>query len=414
MNVIFPEIFKGLFKPSRYLVYYGGRGSGKSWQIARFLILQAYAKNNIRILCTREIQRSIADSVHKLISDQIDLLELTPYFEVQNNYIKCIKTGSLFLFEGLAHNITKIKSMEGISYCWVEEAEKITEKSWDILIPTIRAKGSEIIVSFNPERDDDATYKMFIINRMENAIVQQVNWTENKHFPDVLKKEMETCKKINYSKYLHIWEGEPITDYDTLIYRFDRKINEVDYDIPYARGIETISGWDFGVSDDTAIIIMQIHQMPKSDEFPLGIKITIVDEYIKNNEKAEHYRKVIDKKKYIIHNHYCDPSGASRDSSLSSWIYKIGYNFDYTYSYSPAEMIDCSNDMIHAVRINRYQTPLVYKMFMHWQYKTDKDGVKKTPATPNHDEFSHPGTAFYFAMINRFPPTKKGGRVRIG
>jgi phage terminase large subunit len=403
---------KLLYTPKRFKVLYGGRGSGKSWGIAQALIIKAHSEPGIRILCTREIQRSISDSVHRLIADQIDRMGMSELFTVENNYITHAN-GSYFLFEGLHHNITKIKSMEGIKYCWIEEAEKITDKSWDTLIPTIRETNSEIWVSMNPERDDDPSYRRFISDTRDDTVIQKLNYYDNPFFPEVLKNEMEICKSTNHSKYLHIWEGEPITNYESLIYRFNRQVNEVETELKYQLGVETITGWDFGVSDDTAIITMQIHQVPKSKEYPLGFMINIVDEIIKNNKDAFYYREEYDKRGYIGVKHYCDPSGASRDSSLSSWVEKIGYNFDWDHSYSPAEMIDAANDIIHAVRINRHQCPRVYKMFTHWQYKIDRDGKVVNPPKASHDEHSHPGTAFYFAIINRFPPCRTGGRAMV-
>jgi phage terminase large subunit len=148
----FPRKLSLLFRPSRYKVLHGGRGSGKSWGVARALLILA-AQKPMRILCTREVQNSILESVHKLLSDQVETLGLSHFYEIQKTTIKG-SNGSQFIFEGLRHNINSIKSMEGVDVCWVEEAEKVTDDSWRILIPTIRAPGSEIWVTFNPHLGD--------------------------------------------------------------------------------------------------------------------------------------------------------------------------------------------------------------------------------------------------------------------
>jgi len=416
-----PRLFLPLYKPKRFKILYGGRGSGKSWQVARFLLLKGYQKK-IRVLCCREIQKSIQDSVHRLLSDQIELLGLSEYYIVQNREIKG-SNGTVFLFEGLHQNVTKVKSLEGLDYVWVEEGESITEESWDTLIPTVRKPGSEIIITFNPKRDDDPTYERFITNERDDSWIAQFNYTENPYFGEPLKSEMELCKKLNYSKYLHIWEGQPITDYDTLVYRYDHKVNATNKKLAYAEGLETWTGWDFGVADDTAILFFQIVKVAPCDEFPLGIMINVFDEYVNNNKKADHYREIVDDKQYFIDRHACDPSGANRDSDLDSWVNKlrmnprkgkIDWHFEYTHKYSPTEMIDNANDYLHCIRYNPQITPKFHKMLRHWQYRTDKDGKIVLPPKPNHDEFSHVGTAFYYFLINRFPIRKSKVRVIRG
>ena len=174
MNFELPEkLLFLLTEKARYKVAYGGRGSGKSWTVARCLLLLAL-KSRVRILCTRQLQTSIANSVHKLLSDSINLLELDNMFEITRDAIRC-KNGSEFFFKGIQNNINEIKSIEGIDYCWVEEAQSVSSESWEVLIPTIRKEGSEIWITFNPDREEDATYQRFIKNNPPNSIIQLVN-----------------------------------------------------------------------------------------------------------------------------------------------------------------------------------------------------------------------------------------------
>ena len=190
------------------MVLYGGRGSGKSWAVARYLILLAQQTKH-RILCLREFQNSIADSVHKLLSDQIELMGFSDNFIKTKTEIKCLN-GSQFLFFGLHHNADSIKSMEGISAAWVEEGQTISEESLDILIPTIRMPKSKIIVTFNPHRKTDPVYRRFLSEPRDEVELIQANYDSNPDFPETLLHEMDWDKKTNYDRYLWIWAGNPV------------------------------------------------------------------------------------------------------------------------------------------------------------------------------------------------------------
>ena len=197
-----------LNEKARYKVAVGGRGSGKSINIGLSLIILSTQKK-IRVLCTRQFQASIRDSVHKLLKDLIYEHGLENIFEITQDTIRCTLTESEFIFKGLKNNIGEIKSMQGINYCWIEEAESVTDESWDTLIPTIREKDSEIWISFNPNMKSDATYQRFVVNPPDNCITREINYCDNPFFPDVLREEMEACKALNYPKYEHIWLGVP-------------------------------------------------------------------------------------------------------------------------------------------------------------------------------------------------------------
>lgn len=195
-----------LLEPWRYKVWHGGRGGAKSWQVARMLLVRAHQRKT-RILCVREFQNSIADSVHRLLCDQIGCLGLGPYFSATANGIKSA-CGSEFLFKGLRRSINEIKSTEGVDICWVEEAQTVGEESWKILIPTIRKEGSEIWVTFNPDEESDPTFQRFIVNTPPGAKVILVNYYDNPWLPETLRLEMEYCRAANSDDYRHIWLGE--------------------------------------------------------------------------------------------------------------------------------------------------------------------------------------------------------------
>jgi hypothetical protein len=192
---------------SRYKILYGGRGAAKSETIAKCLLALGY-QNPIGILCAREIQNTIKDSVHKLLAAKIKELGLEHFYAVTETDIRGAN-GSFFVFKGLRSNIGEIKSLFGIKYCWVEEAHLVKKETWEILEPTIRENDSEIWISFNTGSDSDYVYEEFVVKPREDAICVKINYYDNPWFPDVLRKDMERDKKHNPERYNHVWLGEP-------------------------------------------------------------------------------------------------------------------------------------------------------------------------------------------------------------
>lgn len=252
INLNFAPKFEVLFKPKRYKVFYGGRGGAKSWQIADALISLAYSKKT-RILCTREIQNSIKDSVHKLLKDRIDAIGLSDWFSITDKEIRS-SAGSEFIFKGLKHNINSVKSTEGIDICWVEEAQTVSNDSWDILTPTIRKEASEIWVSFNPQEEDDPTYQKFIVNPPDNCISVEVNYDDNPWLPDTLRQEMEYCKKTDLEAYYHIWKGKPKKLSEAIIFKGKYEVFAFDDDL-YKQADRLFFGGDFGFANDPSTLI---------------------------------------------------------------------------------------------------------------------------------------------------------------
>lgn len=232
----------------RNRVLYGGRGGTKSYAFADTAIIKSIY-TPLRILCTREMQNSIRDSVHRLLSDRITALGLDDYFIVQKENIQS-RVGAEFIFKGLRHNISEIKSTEGIDICWVEEAEKVSAYSWEILIPTIRKENSEIWVSFNPEDEKSATYQRFIAHPSPDTISAFLTWRDNKFFPEVLRKEMEYDRRVDYEKYLHVWEGQ-VKKYGAACI-FQNKFRIEAFDTP--ADAEFKFGADWGFSNDPTVL----------------------------------------------------------------------------------------------------------------------------------------------------------------
>jgi len=248
VSVDIPEAFQFLLEPHRYKSAYGGRGRGASWSFARVLLtLASYQKK--RILCTREYQNSIKDSVYKVLCDQIDELNLNPYYNINKTEIFS-KIGSEFIFKGLQHPL-EIKSIEGIDVVWLEEAQNVSEESWRFLIPTIRKDNSEIWLSWNTGEEKDPTYQRFVINKPPDCVSKLLTFKDNPFFPETLRKEMEHCRRVDRDAYLHIWEGQPLRQSEALVFKGKYVIE--DFEAP--DGIRFYYGGDWGFANDPTALI---------------------------------------------------------------------------------------------------------------------------------------------------------------
>lgn len=261
-SIRFPEKLKSfvseLFNDNskfRYLVLYGGRGGGKSESIGRALILLSLQKK-VRILCAREYQTSIRDSVHKILKDVIDRYNLNNLCTITEATIKS-KNGSEFIFKGIANDPDQIKSLQGIDYCWVEEAQRVSNRSLDCLIPTIRNKGSRIIFSFNPMLQDDPVYDRFIMKKMDDTLAIKINYYDNPWIKDTaLISEIERDKKFNLEKYSNIWLGETIKRNDAIVFAGHYQIEAFTTpSLEYVFENRFFYGIDFGFSQDPTAFI---------------------------------------------------------------------------------------------------------------------------------------------------------------
>ena len=253
---------KPIYAPSRYKIAYGGRGSSKSYGFASMAAVLG-VETKLRILCVREYQISIKESIHRLMADRIEAMGLSRYYDIQQQGIYGTY-GTEIIFAGIKTDPGKIKSTEGIDICLVEEAEKISEDSWRLLIPTIRKPGSEIWVCFNPRLEDDPTYKRFVLNDPPSMRRVKVNWSDNPWFPEALEIE----RQYSYSQiakatddddrlqsqqdYQHIWEGECQKLSDAAI--FQRRVVVEEFVDP-PEDTRILLGVDWGFSVDPTVMI---------------------------------------------------------------------------------------------------------------------------------------------------------------
>jgi len=300
MNLSIAEPFLPLFDESdpnykaRYIVYYGGRGSGKTVSIAKALLLRGY-RNKERILCCREYQNSISDSVLRTLEDEIEVLGLQSFYKVQNNGIFGLN-GTEFIFKGVKNNIQSIKSMAGVTLVWPEEAQTISDNSWDVLIPTIRAEGSQFIISFNPDEEDDPTYQRFVVNPPPGAFVCKVNYDQNPFFPKVLADEMHYVKTRDSELYNWVWLGQTRRAGLGAVYGKEMADAETDgriTNVPWTPAVETNTYWDLGWADQTAIWFGQT----------VGKEPRAIDYYESNLNSLDHYVELIKSKPYRYGKH---------------------------------------------------------------------------------------------------------------
>lgn len=230
--------------PVRYRAAYGGRGSAKSRSFVTEIVLQG-AERTERVLCCREIQRSIRDSVKRLLDDEIARTKLGEFYTSTDTEIRG-KNGTLFLFAGLRSNPDSVKSAEGLTKAVVFEANRVSERSLELLTPTVRAPGSEIWFEWNPEFPTDPVDVLF---RGEHgappgSIVRRVNWEENPWFPDVLRRDMEWDRSRDPEKYAHIWLGEYQRNSEARVFK---NWSVEDFDLPAGTVYRLGADWGFSV-----------------------------------------------------------------------------------------------------------------------------------------------------------------------
>lgn len=395
-DIIIPSAFKELFQPKRYKAYYGGRGSSKSHSVARALLILG-AQDKRRIVCAREIQKSIKDSVHKLLSDIIrENPVFKQFYQILETEIRG-RNGTEIIFRGLKHNTRDLKSLEGCDYCWIEEAESVSDNSYEILIPTIRKPGSEIWATFNVKNVTDPTYRRFITEADENVYHKKVSWRDNPFFPEVLKMEMEKLKTVDFDAYLHIWEGEPDTRRSGAV--FAKQIAKAREEgrvttVPYDPACEVFTAWDLGFGDATSIWWLQF----------VGRELRWLKYYENNGEQLDHYAKIIKQESYnyMKKGHFLPHDGGHgniRGDSVTKQLTSLGVEntvltretdinpgielLRQTIAYSVFDEKKCT-DGLHALT--------------QYAYEWDEDrGIFKQK--PRHDWTSHASSAARYGAI---------------
>jgi phage terminase large subunit len=397
----FPAKLEPLRNPSRYKVFHGGRGGAKSWGFARSLLLQGL-EQPLRILCAREVQKSIKDSVHKLLSDQVQAMGLGAFYEVLQTEIRGVN-GTEFLFAGLSNQTAEsIKSYEGIDRCWIEEGQGVTRRSWDILTPTIRKEGSEIWVSMNPDLDTDETYQRFIVAPPPDAVIVQVNHDDNPWFPNVLEKErLEMLRQVklglrSQSDYDNIWRGACKTSVDGAIYANEvRAMIESGRvrSVPYDPMLKVHTVWDLGWNDSMFISLVQ----------RAGSEIRVIHCIEDSHKTYAEYVQELAKMPYVWGKDFLPHDGNAKTPqtglSAKQILAQLGRNVDDTGvpNIGIEDGIKATRLMFPRVYMNAETTrPLLGALK---RYKRNIPVTTGEPGSPTHDGASHGADNFRYIAL---------------
>lgn len=395
-SVNIPEALAPLFSPARYKFVRGGRGSGKSWGIARALLVQAASAPH-RVLCAREVQTSIKQSVHQLLSDQIEALGLGSFFEILANEIRG-SNGSTFMFRGLSDlTADSIKSLEGCTRVWLEEAQTISARSWRILTPTIRADGSEIWASYNPELDTDETHQRAVVRPHPDTVSIVMNWRDNPWFPAELEKERQHAKAtMSAEEYAHVWEGQCRPAVEGAIYAGEMadvlmqgRISRV----PHDELLKVHTIWDLGWNDSMSIILAQ----------RAASELRIID-YIEDSHRAlPEYVADLQDMPYTWGTDWLPHDGFAHKhqtgKSDSEVLQALGRVTDMTPNVDVEQGIRTARLVFPRIWFN--DTPGVQRLIECLKrYRRNVSKSTGEPGSPRHDVYSHGADAFrYFALV---------------
>lgn len=397
LNVEFPESLAFILeKPARYKVIYGGRGGLKSWGFSTAALVRG-CRQTTRFICAREIQKTIADSVHQLLCDRIAALNMGWHYHVTDNEIKGLN-GTQFLYHGLRElDAHKIKSFEGGDVLWVEEANTVRKKSWNVATPTIRKPGSEIWVGFNPELDSDETYQRFVVHPPKDSIVIKLNYADNPWPSKELDQERDDCAArygIDSDEYKNIWLGECRSAVEGAIYAKeinkaieDRRIRLLPVD-PLLR-VHTI--WDLGWNDQTSIIFVQRDSSA----------VRVVD-YIEDNHRTlADYAAELNGKKLTWGTDYLPHDGTAKNLQTGKTPQEILAQLRPSVAIVPnidvESGIKAARLMFSRCYFDEDKTARLIECLK--RYRRAINVNTQEPQAPLHDEYSHAADAFRYLGV---------------
>jgi phage terminase large subunit len=382
--------------------------------IAQVLLTRGF-HTKLKILCAREIQKSIRDSVHAMLKVCIEMLGMQDHYDVQADGIYG-RNGTEFIFKGLRANASEIKSMQGVDICWVEEADKVSAASWKYLIPTIRmdypdGTCSEIIISFNPELEEDYTYQNFVVDPPASAIVVRMNWRDNPWFPNVLESERSELEakaqnsKRKMEEYNWIWEGACKAAVEGAIYAEELAIASASgriTDVPLTRGIPVDTYWDLGRSDETAIwFIQRVH----------GAR-HVIDFYENSGHHIDHYLKrlqdLADELGYVYGTHHlphdADHKLVGQTQSVLEQVRAGGRRQARLIARPPRKFlgINAGRTAFATARFDRERCADGLAHARRYRYGVSEKGIKTLD--PIHDEHSNAMDAWQTYGLADRPP----------
>ena len=396
---------------ARYRCAYGGRGSGKTRTFALMTAVKGYqlgksGRSGI-ILCAREHLNSLDESSLQEVKESIQSVDwLNDYYEIGEKYIKSRDGKIHYAFAGLRRNLDSLKSKSKILVAWIDEAENVSEKAWQKLIPTVRDEGSEIWVTWNPESKDSATHKRFRQNTPNDAIIAEINWQDNAWFPEVLEKARLEDLEKRPEIYQHVWEGDFIVYVEGAYYApelLKAKNEGRIMSVPYDHGTSVITAWDLGMADTTAIWFAQF----------VGLETRIIDYYENSGMALDHYVKILRDKGYNYESHVLPHDVRVKELTTGKSRLEVLRNLGLNNIHiAPMLGIEDGIQQVRTLIPNCYfdEQKCERGLDALMQYHREWDDVGKAwRGRPKHDWTSHAADAFrYLAVGNvRKPNTWK-------
>lgn len=394
IDTALPEKAKFLQRPARYKVLYGGRGGGKSWSAARALLRRG-AVEPIRVLCAREHQASIRDSVHRLLVDQIRALKLEPWYRVTAEAIHGVN-GTLFVFAGLRHNVDNIRSKEGIDVCWVEEAQAVSRRSWETLIPTIRKDGSEIWVTFNPVLEEDETWQRFVVHPPAGAVVEKLTLTDNPHCPQVLIDEADDLKARDPKAWAHIWDGQCRRSVEGAVYaaelaaaRDEGRLTRV----PYEPSAPVHCFWDLGWADSVSVWMAQT----------VGLEFRVIDFLQGCQKPVDWYVRELNKRAYVWGEDWLPHDAgaetlAAAGRTIRGQLVELGRKVRMVERLTVTDGINAARGVLGRCWFDQDRCADGLHALRHYRYAVGEDG--RLTGQPLHDWSSHAADAFRYLAVS--------------
>lgn len=410
IDVHIPAAFKRLSEKARIKCFYGGRGAGKSESVGRYLLLVGKEEKQ-NILCCREFQVSIKQSVHSLLEALIQEMHMESFYRVTDSEITGIN-GTKFVFAGLKNNIANIKSMHEIKRCWVEEAQVLSENSINVLLPTIRAEDSEIIFTMNPILPTDPAYVRFVLNPPRDSVVVKVNYDQNPFFPSVLEKERLDLLARDPIAYKNVWLGEPRGAVEGAIY--EKELREAEEqgritDVPYDPKFPVSTFFDLGWGNHTSIWFVQ--------QTIGGFRV--IDCYENSMQKAQHYIQTLKDRGYVYNRiylpHDAEHEHVESERTMRQIMESAFPNVDVrvldNFSGAVKVGIEASRAIFPLCLFDRAKCADGLQALRHYHYKIDPDSGKVS-REPEHDWSSDFADSWrYVAMAMEEPTVQRKKRL---
>lgn len=386
-----PKVFNPIWEKHRYKVFKGGRGSGKSESVARYLLIKGMERKR-KIVCGREFQSSIKESVYDMLTSFIEQYELQGFYRVLKTEI-IGNNGTTFSFVGLRHNIASIKSMFDVDIFWGEEAQTFSANSLTVLLPTIRATDSELIFTMNPDLEEDPAYDMLVMSPPPDTVVVTVNYMDNNFFPDNLRALMEDQKAKDHGKYLNVWEGHCNSAVDGAIFAIEMEKAGADgriTHVPYDKTKPVDIFYDLGRNDKTAMWWVQ----------QIGYEFRFLRYYENSGQHFSHYVKIAKELPYAYGKQYLPHDAENEQLSAEKTIKRqaqeaFGQGVTIVKRIPrKALAIDSARGIFDRCVFDKELCADGLTCLRKYAYKVDPETLK-TSSEPEHDTpWSHGADAF--------------------